>query len=132
MPKKGDSLATGEYRMAAEQGDALAQYNLGLKYENGEGVKKDINEAENWLHKAARQGYKAAQDELKKNQKERARVQRSTQRAAERREHKAITYENQSGQPCREFNTTAQISGRRQNIRGVACRESDGSWRAVK
>ncbi|MBA3573034.1 MAG: hypothetical protein H0W34_13905 [Pyrinomonadaceae bacterium] len=42
------------------------------------------------------------------------------------------TYDNQSGQPCREFNTTAQIDGRRQNVHGVACRESDGSWRVVE
>jgi surface antigen len=42
------------------------------------------------------------------------------------------TYENQSGQPCREFNTTAEIGGRRQNIHGVACRESDGTWRVVE
>jgi surface antigen len=42
------------------------------------------------------------------------------------------TYDNQSGQPCREFNTTAQIGGRRQNIHGVACREDDGTWRVVE
>lgn len=42
------------------------------------------------------------------------------------------TYKNQSGQPCREFNTTAQINGRGQNVHGVACRESDGSWRVVE
>jgi surface antigen len=42
------------------------------------------------------------------------------------------TYENQSGQPCREFNTIAQIGGRRQNVHGVACRESDGSWRIIE
>jgi surface antigen len=42
------------------------------------------------------------------------------------------TYNNQSGQPCREFNTTAQIDGRRQNVHGVACRESDGTWRVVE
>jgi surface antigen len=42
------------------------------------------------------------------------------------------TYDNQSGQPCREFNTTAMIDGRRQNVHGVACREGDGSWRVVE
>src|SRR2546430_2138227 len=42
------------------------------------------------------------------------------------------TYENQSGQSCREFNTTAQIDGRRQNVHGVACREDDGTWKVVE
>jgi surface antigen len=42
------------------------------------------------------------------------------------------TYNNQSGQPCREFDTTAQIDGRRQNVHGVACREGDGSWKVVE
>lgn len=42
------------------------------------------------------------------------------------------TFDNQSGQPCREFNTTASIGGQRQNVHGVACREGDGSWRIVE
>jgi hypothetical protein len=40
-----------EYRKAAEQGDASAQYNLGFRYGNGEGVAKDNVEAAKWLAK---------------------------------------------------------------------------------
>ena len=33
------------YREAAAQGNAGAQYNLGVCYKNGEGVKRDMEEA---------------------------------------------------------------------------------------
>ena len=49
----------------AEQGDAVAQYNLGWMYLNGKGGDQDIGEAQKWLSKAALQGNKAAQNELK-------------------------------------------------------------------
>jgi TPR repeat protein len=52
------------YRLAAEQGDALAQYNLGLMYGNGEGVLQNQNEAINWYRKAAAQGQKDARQYL--------------------------------------------------------------------
>ncbi|MGH8709987.1 MAG: tetratricopeptide repeat protein, partial [Burkholderiales bacterium] len=48
-----------------EQGLATAQFNLGLKYERGEGVAKDHGKADKWLHKAADQGYAPAQETLK-------------------------------------------------------------------
>ena len=35
-------------KIAAEQGDAAAQYNLGLCYEGGEGVTRDLCEAVKW------------------------------------------------------------------------------------
>lgn len=35
-------------------------------------------------------------------------------------------------QPCREYQTTAIIAGKTQNIYGTACRQADGSWRIVK
>lgn len=49
------------YRKAAEQGYALAQYNLGAMYGNGNGVTQDYAEAVKWLRKAAEQGYASAQ-----------------------------------------------------------------------
>ena len=48
-------------RQAAEQGDAAAQYNLGLMYANGEGVPKDDAEAVKWYRLAAEQGDANAQ-----------------------------------------------------------------------
>ena len=44
------------YRKAADQGDAFAQYNLGVMYDNGEGVPQDQAEAVKWYRKAAEQG----------------------------------------------------------------------------
>ena len=41
------------FRLAAEQGDARAQYNLGDMYANGKGVPQDNVEAHMWLNLAA-------------------------------------------------------------------------------
>ncbi len=48
----------------ADQGHANAQYNLGLKYYNGQGVNKDYAEAVKWYRKAAEQGHAVAQSDL--------------------------------------------------------------------
>jgi len=48
----------------AEQGDAKAQFNLGVMYDNGEGVPKDASQAVTWYRKAAEQGDAAAQFNL--------------------------------------------------------------------
>ncbi|MGF1909316.1 sel1 repeat family protein [Vibrio kasasachensis] len=45
----------------AEQGDAVAQYRLGLAYTNGYGVNQDYSQAMNWFLKAAQQGQADAQ-----------------------------------------------------------------------
>ena len=52
------------YRMAAEQGDAAGEYNLGLAYDNGQGVPQDYAEAVKWYGEAAEQGYAWAQSNL--------------------------------------------------------------------
>ena len=51
-------------RQAAEQGDATAQFNLGIMYANGRGVLKDDAEAVRWYRLAAEQGYADAQFNL--------------------------------------------------------------------
>ena len=43
-------------RKAAEQGDAVAQNNLGLAYVNGQNVPQDYSTAANWFRQAAAQG----------------------------------------------------------------------------
>ena len=48
----------------AEQGDASAQFNLGMMYDNGQGVKQDDVEAVKWYRQAAEQGYAKAQYNL--------------------------------------------------------------------
>ena len=52
------------YRKAADQGDAAAQNNLGLIYDEGLGVKQDYAEAVKWYRKAAEQDNARAQDNL--------------------------------------------------------------------
>ena len=53
-----------ETRRLAEQGDADAQYNLGVMYANGEGVPQDAAEAVRWYRISADQGNAAAQNNL--------------------------------------------------------------------
>ena len=48
----------------AEQGDADAQFQLGKRYSNGEGVRKDMSKAGQWYRKAAEQGHTGAQFKL--------------------------------------------------------------------
>ncbi len=48
--------AVASLRAAAEQGDADAQYELGLMYLEGLGVKQDNVEAYAWIRTAAAQG----------------------------------------------------------------------------
>ena len=52
------------WRSAAEQGHPGGQCNLGLMYENGQGVKQDYAEAVRWYRKAAEQGDADAQFNL--------------------------------------------------------------------
>ena len=47
--------------VAAEQGNAEAQFNLGVMYDNGQGVKQDYFKAVEWYQKAAEQGHPLAQ-----------------------------------------------------------------------
>ncbi len=54
---RGDyATALREFRPLAEQGDASAQHNLGLMYNNGLGVAQDYAEAVRWYRKAVEQG----------------------------------------------------------------------------
>ncbi len=40
------------------------------------------------------------------------------------------TYES-AGTPCREYTVDAVVAGQRDKVYGTACRQPDGSWRAV-
>ena len=53
-----------QLRALAEQGDAVAQYNLGLMSASGRGVPEDDVEAVRWYRLAADQGYATAQYNL--------------------------------------------------------------------
>jgi len=52
------------YRLAADQGEARAQFNLGIIYDEGIGVPQDYAEAMKWYRKAADQGFSPAQYNL--------------------------------------------------------------------
>ena len=54
------------FRKGAEQGSAEAQFNIGLMYDNGQGVTEDRKEAAKWYLKSAQQGYASAQINLGK------------------------------------------------------------------
>jgi TPR repeat protein len=55
-----DAATVEKYRQAAEQGNAQAQYDLGMAYHNGTGVPKDDIEARKWWLKATEQRYSPA------------------------------------------------------------------------
>ena len=55
--ERGDyTTAYEEFLPIAEQGDAFAQFSLGIMYDNGEGVPQDYAEAVKWYRLAAEQG----------------------------------------------------------------------------
>jgi TPR repeat protein len=58
------------YRLAAEQGNVDAQYNLGCSYEDGEGVEQNHEEAIKWYRLAAEQGEEDAKEALARLQDE--------------------------------------------------------------
>ena len=51
-------------RGRASSGDAKAQFKLGMKYFNGDGLRRDYGEAHAWLGKAAAQGLAEAKDNI--------------------------------------------------------------------
>ena len=60
---ENDADAVKWYRLAAEQGNANAQSNLGVMYYNGEGVRQNNVRAYIWWSVAAAQG----QEDAKRN-----------------------------------------------------------------
>ena len=63
--EQGDyATAFKEFKPLAEQGDAHAQFKLGVMYRKGYGVPQDYKEALMWYRKAAEQGYAPAQRKL--------------------------------------------------------------------
>jgi TPR repeat protein len=63
--ERGDYVqAMNHWQPLAAQGDAAAQFNLGLMYRHGQGVPQDFREALKWYRKAAEQGHVWAQFNL--------------------------------------------------------------------
>ena len=61
---KADQRPLKEVRAKAEAGDAQSEVELGVRYDDGEGVAKDPAEAVKWFRKAAEQNYAKAQYNL--------------------------------------------------------------------
>ena len=66
-----DAATQGDFKTAfkkwkplAKGGSALAQFNLGLMYDKGEGVKRNYKKAVRWYKLAAKQGVASAQFNL--------------------------------------------------------------------
>lgn len=55
------AIAEKEFNQLADNGNAAAQYNLGLMYDYGQGVPRNDNLALSWYRKAAIQGHAQAQ-----------------------------------------------------------------------
>lgn len=54
------------YRMAADLGNAIAQYSLGVCFEDGQGVSMNHDEAAKWYHMAAEKGHAGARAALER------------------------------------------------------------------
>ena len=63
-PESKSTNTMPELVRKAEEGDADAQYSLGLRYHNGEGVTKNDAESVKWFRKAAEQGNEKAKRQL--------------------------------------------------------------------
>jgi uncharacterized protein len=60
-PQTTYAKAFKEFKTLAEQGDAGAQFKVGLTYYTGQGIPRDYLEALAWFKKAAQQGHPLAQ-----------------------------------------------------------------------
>jgi TPR repeat protein len=95
--QKNAASAVQWYSKAAQQGDASAQYNLGLMYANGQGVSKDYAIAAKWYRKAAEQGLPEAMFNLGVAYLNGAGVQRSDKAAAGWYYKAGVAYLKQGG-----------------------------------
>src|SRR4051794_28101623 len=59
-----DRFRVGETESKAAAGNAEAQFEMGARYQNGQGVVKNLNEAAKWYRKAADQSDPRAQFNL--------------------------------------------------------------------
>lgn len=59
--RSGSAKGANNYQRAAEEGDADAQFNLGMCYYYGDGVDQEYKQAIDWLTKSARQDHGQAQ-----------------------------------------------------------------------
>jgi len=66
LDKQFENLTPEELEVRAQSGDAAAQYELGLKYEVGNGFPKDVEKSIVLFSRAFAQGHAAAGEKLPK------------------------------------------------------------------
>ena len=59
--KKDFETAVRIWRKEAEQGNIVAQFNMGIAFEHGKGVAQSFQTAATWYEKAAKQGHPVAE-----------------------------------------------------------------------
>ncbi len=70
MLDEGDGIPQDEnkavrwYWVAAERGNAQAQFKIGLKFDTGDGLPADAGQATKWYYEAAKQGHAEACNNL--------------------------------------------------------------------
>ena len=84
------------YEKAAEQGDAVAQYNLGVMYENGQGVDRSDSMALRWFAMATKQGNNSAQAAINEILAKRRSSNQANEKLAPQPPHCLRTYNNLS------------------------------------
>jgi len=83
--KKDPKEAMKYFKLAAAQGNAVAQVNIGYFYHIGEGVAPNYKKAKKYYTLAAKQGDPSAKTNLRNLKNEKARmVQQEKDRAAKR------------------------------------------------
>ena len=71
------------WRPLAQQGDPIAQFNLGMAYAQGRGVTQNDSEAAKWFRLAAEQGVADAQSRLWSHARRRVRCLSRLSRSGE-------------------------------------------------
>jgi hypothetical protein len=64
QPQRAQAQSLADLRKFADQGDAEAQYQMGVRFHNGEDVSRDDAQAMQWFLRAAEQGHVTAQSAL--------------------------------------------------------------------
>ena len=112
--KKAPESAKKSLREKAEAGDAVAQFELALKHDRGEGVEQDFEEAVRWYEKSAEQGNADAQYNLAVKYAKGEGAEQDQQKAAELYRQAA-----QQGDADAEFNLGLRYAN------GIGVEQSD-------
>ena len=126
MAKDGQQAATW-YRKAAEQGNASAQYNLGVMYFYGQGVPKDEQTTYFWWLLASAQGHQTATKVRDMVESVLSTEQRAAAQAAARNWQPKIAAQSTSGPDGSSTDTGGANTARSRPAPAAAQADSSGS-----